>query len=65
METKPVPQKSTVEVQYVPVKLITKLEEVLKGVHERTGGYAKIHIDMVGGEVKRFECIESYLMSAL
>jgi hypothetical protein len=52
-------------VEHLPVRLIEVLEVLLAGIKERNGGFAKINIEVVDGRVKRFECVESYVVSAL
>jgi hypothetical protein len=57
--------KHTVEVEHLPVKLIEVLEAFLTDIKERNGGFAKISIEVVEGRVKRFECTQSFVVSAL
>jgi hypothetical protein len=57
--------KSTVEVEHLPAKLIEVLENFLTDIKERNGGFAKITIEVVEGRVKRFECTQSFVVSAL
>jgi len=57
--------KTTVLVEHLPVKLIEALDAFFGDLKAKNGGYGKINIEFAEGDVKRFETLGSFLMSAL
>jgi hypothetical protein len=66
MDTPKTKKTTAVEVEYLSPKFIAGLEQYIRDLVPRNGGYSSIQIEIVAGEVKRFVVSgESYLLSAL